>query len=41
LCWNLRVEPAPYLGKLKASCKQNALDAESRWYEAAIATLAN
>ena len=40
LCWNLRVEPVPHLTKLKAFCEQNALDAESRWYERAIAALA-
>jgi archaemetzincin len=40
LCWNLRVEPVPYLTKLKAFCEQNALDAESRWYDRAIAALA-
>jgi hypothetical protein len=40
LCWNLRVEPVPYLTKLKAFCEQNCLDAESRWYERAIAALA-
>jgi len=40
LCWNLWVEPVPYLMKLKAFCQQNRLDAESRWYEQAIAALA-
>ena len=40
LCWNLEVEPVPYLTKLKAFCEQIALDAESRWYERAIAALA-
>jgi archaemetzincin len=40
LCWNLRVEPVPYLTKLKAFSDQNGLDAESRWYERAIAALA-
>ena len=40
LCWNLRVEPVPYLTRLKAFCEQNGLDAEIRWYEGAIAALA-
>jgi hypothetical protein len=40
LCWNLRVEPVPYLTKLKAFCEQNGLDLESRWYERARAALA-
>jgi archaemetzincin len=39
LCWNLRVEAVPYLMKLKAFCQQNGLDAESSWYEKAIAAL--
>jgi archaemetzincin len=40
LCWNLRVEPVPYLTKLKAFCQRNGLDPESGWYERAIAALA-
>jgi archaemetzincin len=40
LCWNLRAEPVPYLTKLKAFCRQNGLDPESRWYEGALAALA-
>jgi archaemetzincin len=40
LCWNLQVEPLPYLRKLEAFCQQNRLDPESRWYEGAIAALA-
>jgi archaemetzincin len=40
LCWNLRVEPVPYLTKLKGFCERKGLDAESRWYERAIAALA-
>jgi archaemetzincin len=40
LCWNLRVEPVPYLMKLRAFCQKNALDPESRWYERAIVALA-
>jgi hypothetical protein len=30
LCWNLWVEPVPYLTKMKAFCQQNCLDPESR-----------
>jgi archaemetzincin len=41
LCWNLQIEPVPYLERLKAFFEQNALDAESRWYERAIAALAS
>jgi archaemetzincin len=41
LCWNLHVEPVPYLMKLKAFCRQNGLDPEGRWYERALAALAN
>jgi archaemetzincin len=40
-CWNLRADPVPYLMKLNAFCQQNGLDPESRWYERAIAALAN
>lgn len=40
LCWNLEVEPVPYLMKVKAFCQQNGLDPESRWYERAMAALA-
>ena len=40
LCWNLQVEPVPYLGKLEAFCRQNGLAPESRWYERAVAALA-
>jgi archaemetzincin len=40
LCWNLRVEPVPYLTKLKAFCRQNGVDLESNWYERALAALA-
>jgi archaemetzincin len=40
LCWNLQVEPVPYLTKLKAFCQENGLDSESAWYERAIAALA-
>jgi len=40
LCWNLRVEPVPYLKKQAAYFQENGLDAESGWYERAIAALA-
>jgi archaemetzincin len=40
LCWNLRVKPVPYLGKLKTFCQQHALAPERVWYEQALATLA-
>jgi len=39
LCWNLRVEPVPYLMKLNTFCRQNGLGPESGWYEQAIAAL--
>jgi archaemetzincin len=41
LCWNLEVEPVPYLTKLKAFCRQNSLNPESGWYDWATAALAN
>jgi archaemetzincin len=40
LCWNLRVEPVPYLTKLKGFCEKNAIGPERGWYGGAIATLA-
>jgi archaemetzincin len=40
LCWNLRVEPVPYLMKLNAFCRRQGLDPESSWYEKALAALA-
>jgi archaemetzincin len=40
LCWNLRVEPVPYLTKLKTFCVRNAINPESGWYGGVIATLA-
>jgi archaemetzincin len=40
LCWNLRAEPVPYLMTLNAFCRQHGLDAESGWYERALAALA-
>jgi len=39
LCWNLQVEPVPYLTNLKAFCQANGLDPEGGWYEKAIAAL--
>ena len=40
LCWNLQVEPVPYLMKLKTFCQQHGLDVESGWYDKALAALA-
>jgi archaemetzincin len=40
LCWNLQVEPVPYLAKLKAFCEQNGFGPERTWYEQALAALA-
>lgn len=40
LCWNLQVEPVPYLTRLKAFCQQNGLDPERGWYEKVMAALA-
>ena len=40
LCWNLRVEPGPYLTKLQTFCRKNGLDAESGWYKKATEALA-
>lgn len=40
LCWNLRVEPVPYLTKLNTFCQKNGLGPESAWYERAAAALA-
>jgi archaemetzincin len=39
LCWNSQVEPAPYLTKMKAFCRQNGLDADRGWYEKAKTAL--
>jgi archaemetzincin len=41
VCWNLQVEPIPYLTKLKAFCHAKGLDAESHWYEQAVGALAH
>jgi archaemetzincin len=40
LCWNMQIEPVPYLKKLEAFCRQNALGLERAWYEKVIAALA-
>ncbi len=40
LCWNLDLEPVPYLKRLEAFCRKNDLDPESRWYDEAGAALA-
>jgi archaemetzincin len=40
LCWNLQVEPVPYLTRLKAFCQEQGLGAEAHWYEKAVAALA-
>jgi archaemetzincin len=40
LCWNLRVEPVPYLRKLESLGRQNGLGPEHQWYEKAITALA-
>jgi len=40
LCWNLRVEPVPYLMMLNTFSQHNGLAPESAWYERAIAALA-
>jgi archaemetzincin len=39
LCWNLRVEPIPYLRSLQEFCSQNGLDTEALWNKKAIETL--
>jgi archaemetzincin len=39
LCWNLQVEPVPYLEKLAAFSNKHGLNNESRWYRLAIKTL--
>jgi archaemetzincin len=35
LCWNLQVEPVPYLRRLRAFCSQHGFDAEADWYDRA------
>ncbi len=39
LCWNLQVEPVPYLMKLKTFHQQHGFDVESGWHEKALAAL--
>ena len=39
LCWNVQVEPVPYLTRLAAFCQANGLDPEDGWYEKAIVAL--
>jgi archaemetzincin len=39
LCWNLGVEPVPYLTKLNVFCQENGLGPESAWYEKAVEAL--
>jgi archaemetzincin len=40
LCWNLRVEPVPYLSKLNPFCQDNGLGPERASYEKVMAALA-
>ena len=40
LCWNLQVEPVPYLSKLNRFCQENGLGPEQAWYKQAIVALA-
>jgi archaemetzincin len=40
LCWNLQVEPVPYLSKLNQFCQENGLGPEQAWYKQAIVALA-
>jgi archaemetzincin len=35
LCWNLRVEPVSYLGRLETFCRRHGFDGEVGWYERA------
>jgi archaemetzincin len=37
LCWNLQVEPAPYLARLGAFCDRQGFAGEANWYEQASA----
>jgi archaemetzincin len=39
LCWNLRVEPVPYLSGLEVFSRQHGLEAERDWYEKAATAL--
>jgi archaemetzincin len=40
LCWNLQVEPVPYLRRLEAFCTRNGLTDEAAWYAQAATALA-
>jgi archaemetzincin len=40
LWWNLRLEPVPYLTRLKTFCQTHGVGAEAHWYEKAIVALA-
>jgi archaemetzincin len=39
LCWNLHVEPVPYVTKLEVFCRRNGFEAEADWYDKARAAL--
>jgi archaemetzincin len=39
VCWNLRVEPVPYLTALRTFCRQNGLNTEAGWYDKIILAL--
>lgn len=39
LCWNLQVEPVPYLEKISDFCQRSAFDDEADWYKRAIVKL--
>ncbi len=41
LCWNLGVEPAPYLGRLAAFCRGAGMDSDADWYSRAASLLAS
>jgi archaemetzincin len=40
LCWNLQVEPVPYLRRLKKFCNKHGLNQTAVWYARAAAALA-
>jgi archaemetzincin len=40
LCWNLQVEPLPYLGRLEGFCRRHGFHAEAGQYERAVEALA-
>ena len=37
LCWNLQIEPAAYLERLRGFCQHNGLLEEAEWYRQALA----